>query len=98
MLKAEALGHYTVDPESECWLWLGGTSHGRPMVRLENPIAVAVYRLFYEHHRGDIPEAHDLHHTCETPLCVNPEHLTPLSKVDHGRLSAGQRNWRWYTR
>jgi len=36
--------------------------------------------------RGPIPEHFDLHHLCEVPLCVNPDHLQPLSHGEHMRI------------
>jgi len=48
-----------------------------------NDSPVAAHRFAYETLVGPIPEGHHLHHTCEHPGCVNPEHLVPLSPEDH---------------
>ena len=45
--------------------------------------AVTAHRFAYETLVGPIPEGHHLHHTCEHPGCVNPEHLVPLTPADH---------------
>jgi hypothetical protein len=33
-----------------------------------------------------IPAGLELHHVCENKLCVNPEHLQPMTRCDHLRL------------
>ena len=44
------------------------------------------HRLAYEDVFGEIPEGHAVHHTCETPLCVNPDHLVLVAQREHLRL------------
>ncbi len=71
--------------ESGCWLWMGGvhedgygyTSMGR---KTNNFL---VHRLIYEWEVGPIPSGFDIHHKCETPLCCNPKHLQPTTKINH---------------
>jgi hypothetical protein len=41
------------------------------------------YVVSYELLIGEIPKGHELHHTCENRLCVNPDHLKPLTRKDH---------------
>lgn len=86
----ETHGH-VVDPETECWIWQGatcakGSGIGRPFKISRNGRSDAPYRHYYERHVGPIPEGHHLHHTCETPMCVNPAHLEPLTPAEHTRL------------
>lgn len=63
-----------------CWLWLGWTQRGYGMFRPENSRStsrrkVLAHRLSYEHFNGPIPDGMVVRHTCDTPACVNPEHL-----------------------
>jgi hypothetical protein len=70
-----------VNKTSACWLWTGGvtgagygalnTSRGSHEPRRQ----VLVHRLSYELARGPIPDGLFICHTCDTPRCVNPEHL-----------------------
>lgn len=81
---------YEIDPETDCWVWQGavgtkGGAKGRPYKINRNGRHDAPYRHFYELHVGPIPAGHHLHHTCETPMCVNPEHLEPLTPAEHNR-------------
>lgn len=61
--------------ESGCWLWDGPTfNHGRPRVWKDNTHKLA-HRVSYEAFLGDIPDGTCVCHKCDTPLCVNPDHL-----------------------
>lgn len=35
-----------------------------------------------------VPAGLELHHICEHPWCVNPFHLYPATRLEHGRLHA----------
>lgn len=80
---------WTVDPATNCWIWNGNLNTGnkRPYIKVDYKKTLA-YRYVYELRRGPIPDAHDLHHTCETVACVNPDHLKPMTRSDHSRLHA----------
>lgn len=43
-------------------------------------------RRAYRDHYGEIPEGHDVHHRCEHPPCINPEHLQAVTPAEHGLL------------
>lgn len=72
-----------------CWVWqrsLNPTGHGRMMVgRGSERTAVTAYRFFYERAVGPVPPDRLLHHKCEVPACVNPDHLEPLTFTEHQR-------------
>lgn len=77
------------DP-AECWIWLGSrATHrgGYGQFSVEHGTVVRAHRWLYERLVGPIPDGHHLHHTCETPMCVNPSHLVPCSPAQHFRLT-----------
>ena len=71
-----------VKRDSGCWDWTGSTTNGRGMVMIDGK-RLLVYRLMYERHVGPIPPDGIMHHTCERPICVNPEHLKLTTRQDH---------------
>lgn len=67
-----------------CWLWtgpLGGGGYGafgaaRSSCRSYREIGeVYVHRISWVAHFGPIPEGLWVLHKCDTPLCINPDHL-----------------------
>ena len=58
-----------------CWLWSDAPDrygYGRLQI---GPRAVKAHRISFEMHKGPIPPGHMVCHRCDTPACVNPEHL-----------------------
>jgi hypothetical protein len=72
------------DKKTGCWLWTAGLmSTGYPQFRWGIGKNGYGHRWAYEHFVGPIPEGRQLHHTCGTPICVNPEHLVPTEPGNH---------------
>jgi len=67
---------FVPEPNSGCWLWTASTkgsgygSFGICAGRVE-----LAHRASWEIHRGQIPKGMHVLHRCDTPACVNPEHL-----------------------
>lgn len=67
-----------------CWIWTGARgSHGygnfcHETVNGKRKFKRA-HRWSYEQLVGEIPEGLELDHTCEVLLCVNPDHLEPVT-------------------
>jgi hypothetical protein len=64
-----------VDKSGDCWLWTGGTSTGYGT--LSSAPDKYAHRLGYmlAHDMAPIPAGMCVCHQCDTPRCVNPEHL-----------------------
>lgn len=69
-----------------CWIWGGSVDKdGYGKLKIDGSMWLA-HRMVYEDLVGPIPAAHVLHHACETPPCVNPEHLVPMTRHAHSHL------------
>lgn len=65
-------------PECGCWIWTGSTNGGKSDGYGKLSVAgkyKSAHRLSYELHRGPIPAGRFVCHRCDTPRCVNPDHL-----------------------
>jgi hypothetical protein len=66
-----------------CWHWLGWTDpsgYGRFWIQGTNQ---RVHRFVYELFRGSVTSDLMCHHVCENPSCVNPRHMTPVTRGEH---------------
>lgn len=82
---ANSVDLYRVDPETGCWVWQRFTDdkgYARVSIGTKRELA---HRWMYERERGSIPADYELHHGCENPSCVNPDHMEPLTESDHKR-------------
>lgn len=81
------------DPNSGCYLWLGAISPGKKGLGgvRKHPYGIfnvngklkMSHRFSYERERGEIPKGMFLDHKCRTTLCVNPEHLEPVTPKEN---------------
>lgn len=60
------------EPNSGCWLWTGSRVRGG--YGKFNPLLRA-HRVSYEEYKGPIPNGMFVCHRCDTPSCINPNHL-----------------------
>ena len=62
-------------PECGCWLWTGAVfNHGRPQLRMGEKLVLAS-RASVLAFKGVDPGDGMVCHKCDTPSCVNPDHL-----------------------
>lgn len=86
-------------PQGTCWLWTGAKSdkgYGRIKERRKY---LKAHRVSYEIANGSIPEGEGYHgtcvcHSCDTPACVNPEHLF-LGPARLNRQDCVEKNRHW---
>jgi len=78
-------GGYAIDPTNGCWIWQRSTSlNGYGQVWHQGRLQRA-HRVFYELYVGPIPEGLQIDHTCHNKLCVNPDHLAPVTPLENVR-------------
>lgn len=66
-----------------CWIWRGPVNHnevGRDYGLIwDGSRQILAHRWSYEHFVGPIGDGLVIDHTCETPRCVRPDHLDPVT-------------------
>lgn len=79
-----------VDPETDCWIWLGASQKAADRTRAGRYGRISrrgklwlIHRWTYQLLVGRIPEDHQVHHICEVTLCCNPAHLEAQNGLSH---------------
>lgn len=63
--------------EGECWIWQGASKDGYPMLSgRKRPLPL--HRLVAAKRHGPLGKQ-PVHHVCANTLCLNPEHLQPVT-------------------
>jgi hypothetical protein len=62
-------------PETGCWIWTGSWAGGGYGILNAQKKRQYAHRFAYEHFKGNIPPKANVLHKCDTPSCVNPDHL-----------------------
>lgn len=81
--------------ESGCLIWQGKPRDGRPVFTYGGSAAAYRFSMAWSLDlKGpwELPDGHDVHHTCNEPMCVNPEHLLLLTSAEHLALHAAEEN------
>lgn len=75
-----------VNKTETCWFWTGAADSkwGYGSLYHEDRVHLA-HRVSWMLFRGPIPEGMDVCHKCDTPPCVNPDHLFIGTRLDNMR-------------
>lgn len=88
--RVQKLDRYHVEDRgyaTPCWIWqLGTGSEGYGVVKSFGR-RMQAHRFYYEERFGPIGEGFQLDHLCRVRLCVNPDHLEPVTAAENTRRS-----------
>lgn len=76
LVTEKILQNYVPVTETGCWLWLGAWNRGKyGLVNRNSRFMGLAHRIIYAANKGEIPKGMSICHRCDTPACVNPDHL-----------------------
>ena len=83
---------------NECWNWTGHVcaGYGRISLGAKKDGAIGSHRFSWElHNKKSIPDGMVIMHSCDNPLCVNPNHLSVGTHMEntHDMLKKGRHTY-----
>ena len=61
----------------DCWIWKGAVSGGGYAQISDKGVMRGMHRVSWSlHNKKPVPKGKPVLHSCDTPLCGNPRHLT----------------------
>lgn len=81
-----------INQKTDCWEYQGGKNNiGYGMIRDDDKMRTT-HRVSYEEHKGPIPKGMCVCHTCDNPICCNPDHLWlgTMKQNMHDMLNKGR--------
>lgn len=92
-LKTRFEERYIPEPNSGCWLWMGHvigkTGNEYPILSF-NDKHIKAHRFSYQQYKGELIKGLVIHHKCNNPLCVNPQHLEQITQKENLLLGNGK--------
>ena len=92
---------YMPEPNSGRWLWTGYVhNQGYGFFYYRGQKNLLAHRVSYEFYKGKIDIFSNVLHKCDTPCCVNPDHLflgtqqtNVLDAISKGRFKMPPTQW-----
>ena len=90
-MRQRLLDNSCPEPNTGCWLWLLRTDRdGYGQIEVRSKTAKA-HRIAYEAFVGPIAEGAYVLHSCDTPCCINPDHLSTGTQADNMREAVARK-------
>jgi hypothetical protein len=68
-----------IEKVGDCWICRGRTNGRGYAMITDGGKSLLVHQVMYQRYRGEIPIGLEPDHTCRLTLCVNPDHLEPVT-------------------
>lgn len=75
-LRVRFYAHVPHRPTGRCWIWSGAKDRDGYGVLADGDKTLAAHRVSFELHKRRLPPGALIMHSCDTPACVNPAHLS----------------------
>jgi len=73
-----------VEVTDECWIWLAWANNkGYGVFNIGDGIRQYAHRWAYEAVVEPIPDGLEIDHLCRNRICVNPDHLEPVTHLEN---------------
>lgn len=83
-LLGKLLNKIKINNNTGCWEWQGGKNNlGYGMIRDGKQMRTAHRVSYEEHNNTKIPANLVVMHSCDTPCCINPAHLSLGTRSDN---------------
>jgi hypothetical protein len=82
------------EPMSGCWLWIGCVNTGGYGTIYFRGYGRKAHRVSWFLVKGEIPRGKFVLHKCDTPACVNPDHLFLGTQRDNVIDCVKKKRWR----
>ena len=84
-IVTKAITRHIRKADNGCWIWTATkTRDGYAKTCYKRKRCMA-HRLIYEYLRGPILPGLQLDHICRNRLCVNPDHMEPVTRKENMR-------------
>lgn len=77
--------------ENGCWIWRRCTGNNEYGYMRWQGKWLSAHRASYKEFKGDIAKGYVISHICDTPLCINPEHLRQRTQKENMQDSASKK-------
>lgn len=80
-----------INDETGCWDWIGSVfkkpygDYGQIRMGGKDGKCKKAHRISYEHFVGKFEDNLELDHICHNTLCINPQHLEPVTHAENQR-------------
>jgi len=82
-IEERIASRHRVEPVTDCWTWTGAVSNRSYGSIFYQGRMQKAHRVMWELNFGPVPKGLELDHLCRNRLCINPNHLEPVTRAEN---------------